>query len=327
VAVIGLMVGPLGAPRPAAAQGSDILGGLIGEVTRLTSDYELDISRLVEPTPEDWQAFWRLVQQVLQSDSLEQMAELQPYAAMAVAYLDQYEEARPYADWLRQRLDYFSVADEVMRESAPPDRAPPPPPVRPTTISPPPRRTPPAPLPAPARPSAKNKAGELDRWIKRLEGRPPPKNAATYVPLLKPVFVQEGVPGELVWLAEVESSFDPKARSPVGALGLYQFMPATAERFGLKLTPRDERVEPERSAVAAAKYLRFLHGRFGSWPLALAAYNAGEGRVGRLLKQQGVDSFDGIAGVLPTETRMYVPKVGAVVQIREGVTLEQLTTR
>lgn len=163
-----------------------------------------------------------------------------------------------------------------------------------------------------------------DRWVKRMEKRPAPRNAAHLVPVLKPIFRQHGVPEQLVWLAEVESSFDPQAKSPVGALGLYQFMPATAERFGLSLKPKDQRTVPEHSATAAAKYLKFLHNKFGSWSLALAAYNAGEGRVGKLLSKHKADSFEGIADYLPAETRMYVPKVGAVVRIREGAELKNL---
>ncbi len=142
---------------------------------------------------------------------------------------------------------------------------------------------------------------------------PPP------APSLKAIFEEEGIPPELIWLAEVESSFNPAARSPVGATGLFQFMPATAERFGMKVAPRDDRLDPHKSARAAAQYLRFLHGRFDSWPLALAAYNAGEGRVGRVLKQHNGTSFEDIAVHLPSETQMYVPKVLATVALREGI--------
>ena len=129
---------------------------------------------------------------------------------------------------------------------------------------------------------------------------------------------------EFVWLAEVESSFNPDAKSPAGASGLYQFMPATAGRFGLSLSPKDERLDPRKSARAAAQYLAILHRKFGDWQLALAAYNAGEGRVGRLLKSTGGTTFDDIAMQLPAETRMYIPKMRAVVQVREGVDLRTL---
>jgi hypothetical protein len=81
----------------------------------------------------------------------------------------------------------------------------------------------------------------------------------------------------------------------------------------------DERTDPEKSARAAAQYLRYLHGRFGDWPLTLAAYNAGEGRVGRTLKRANARTFAEIADALPAETRMYVPKVLATIEVRAGV--------
>ena len=134
----------------------------------------------------------------------------------------------------------------------------------------------------------------------------------------------ERVPTELIWIAEVESSFDARARSPVGAAGLFQLMPATAKRYGLRGWPRDQRYQPEPSARAAAKYLKQLHGQFGDWPLAVAAYNAGEGTVQRLLDRYNTRSFDGIATHLPAETQMYVPKVEATLLRRGGVKLAQL---
>ena len=96
-------------------------------------------------------------------------------------------------------------------------------------------------------------------------------------------------------VAEVESGFDQRARSPVGAAGLFQLMPASAKRFGLRSWPRDQRYQPEPSARAAAQYLRYLHEKFGDWSLALAAYNAGEGTVQKLLERQKSKTFDNIA--------------------------------
>ncbi len=125
-------------------------------------------------------------------------------------------------------------------------------------------------------------------------------------------------------MAEVESSFNPKARSPVGAAGLFQLMPATAKQNGLSLFPRDERLQPEKNARAAAQYLKYLHGRFGDWRLALAAYNAGEGRVQRLLQKHKARTFDRIATRLPAETQMYVPKIEATLLRREGLSLAAL---
>ena len=161
-------------------------------------------------------------------------------------------------------------------------------------------------------------------WIKKLSQRPWPPASRPYVDRLKPVFISEKVPSELVWLAEVESSFDPRARSPVGATGMFQLMPATAKRFGLSTFPRDERLKPEESARAAAQYLRFLHGQFKDWRLALAAYNAGEGTVQNLLDRRKAKTYDEIATRLPAETQMYVPKVEAVLYRREGTRLGAL---
>ncbi len=118
-------------------------------------------------------------------------------------------------------------------------------------------------------------------------------------------------------MAEVESSLNPAARSPVGALGLFQLMPVTARRFGLRTGFFDERKNPEKSARAAAQYLKILYHTMGSWPLALAAYNAGEGRVGKLVKHKEQPSFEDIATDLPLETQMYVPKVMALIAVRE----------
>jgi membrane-bound lytic murein transglycosylase D len=139
------------------------------------------------------------------------------------------------------------------------------------------------------------------------------------MPTLRAAFTAEGVPTELAWIAEAESTLNPSARSPAGAKGLFQLMPDTAKGLGLSTFLPDERTDPEKSAQAAARYLRTLYGEFGDWPLTLAAYNAGEGRVRRLLKQKNADSFADIAAALPTETRMYVPKVCATITVRTGV--------
>jgi membrane-bound lytic murein transglycosylase D len=144
------------------------------------------------------------------------------------------------------------------------------------------------------------------------------------MPLLRSAFAAEGVPPELAWLAEAESSMNPNARSPSGARGLFQLMPDTAHALGLSTFLPDDRTDPEKSAHATARLLRALFEKFGSWPLALAAYNAGEGRVGRLLASRGASDFAGVASALPAETRMYVPKVCALVAVRTGESLEVL---
>ena len=159
---------------------------------------------------------------------------------------------------------------------------------------------------------------------RRLWGFWSVETAKAYVGKLKPIFAQPNVPAQLVWIAEVESSFDPRARSPQGAAGLFQLMPATAKRFGLRVSPFDQRLKAEPSAEAAAKYLRYLHRHFKDWRLALAAYNAGEGTVDRLLTRQRTKTFDAIATHLPAETQMFVPKVEAVLLRRENVKLNEL---
>ncbi len=278
------------------------------------------------PTGDEWQRFWTSVQSALHSGNLDEMAWMLPKAKQALLVLDSIKGGKPYADWLRQRLDYFEVADYVTRKipAQPPTVHPRTTPVqrRPAIV---PRHSPP-PAKIPAKVSRRRTAtvSSLDLWKKKLKGRPVPSRAAKLVPGLKKIFRAEGIPPELVWQAEVESSFNPEARSPVGARGLYQFMPATGRSFGLEEGPPDDRLNPSKSGRAAARYLKKLYRRFDSWPLALAAYNAGEGRVGRNLKKHRVTTFSALAPHLPAETRMYVPKVLATVYHREGVEPEDL---
>ena len=278
------------------------------------------------PTGDEWQRFWTSVQSTLHSGNLEEMAWMLPKAKQALLVLDSIKGGKPYADWLRQRLDYFEVADYVTKKipAQPPTVHPRTTPVqrRPAIV---PRHSPP-PAKIPAKVSRRRTAtvSSLDLWKKKLKGRPVPSRAAKLVPGLKKIFRAEGIPPELVWQAEVESSFNPEARSPVGARGLYQFMPATGRSFGLEEGPPDDRLNPSKSGRAAARYLKKLYRRFDSWPLALAAYNAGEGRVGRNLKKHRVTTFSALAPHLPAETRMYVPKVLATVYHREGVEPEDL---
>ena len=126
------------------------------------------------------------------------------------------------------------------------------------------------------------------------------------------ILEEEHVPVGLLGVALVESGFNPLALSPKGALGIWQFMPATAVRYGLTVQPgNDHRTHPEHSTRAAAKYLRFLFNQFGDWKVALAAYNAGEQRVQRVIDRTGIRDFDEMSrrGLLPAETRNYVPAV------------------
>jgi membrane-bound lytic murein transglycosylase D len=161
-------------------------------------------------------------------------------------------------------------------------------------------------------------------WPARPRSANWPATAQHYVRQLKPIFMEEGVPAELVWLAEVESGFQPRARSRAGAAGLFQLMPDTAELLGLSLRPVDDRYAPAKSARAAAQYLKYLYEKFGDWSLALAAYNAGEGRVRRLLDQSQPPTYEAIAGRLPAETQLYVSKVEATLLRREGLAVGEL---
>ena len=126
------------------------------------------------------------------------------------------------------------------------------------------------------------------------------------------IFTEEGVPQELLRVAAIESNYDPLALSSKGARGVWQLMPETAARFGLRVDSQtDERTQPVRSTRAAAQYLRKLYAQFGDWRLALAAYNAGEGAVKAAIQRAGTTDFRQLAerGLLPEETRRYVPAV------------------
>ena len=285
------------------------------------------LNQIAPPSREDWDHFWRQIDGALHSQSLDDMSWIEPGAQLALAYLKSVPQGQPYAAWLEQRMDYFDMARNAFRLV--PSFQPPParPPVRmpsgKISIVPPapPKFTPPPPdvnslrLAAIRSPLA---------WRNRLSARPTPRNAGELVPVLKKSFQDEGVPPQLVWLAEVESSMNPYARNPVGAAGLFQFMPSTAQRFGLQTSPEDERLVPARSATAAARYLKSLHRQFNSWPLSFAAYNAGEGTVSKALKKNSAQTFEAIEDDLPLETQMYVPKVMATIALREGVNANKL---
>lgn len=282
-------------PKPAAkAEDEDLLS----TAQRLFEEYAPDDIRkaFVFPSAEDWDAFARRLQRALESSDLRQLAAYEPEARAALAALRSLPGYEDYADWLAERLDYIEVAKLV-----------PPKPVN----KPPRPGTTPAPKPV--------NIPYYDTWLARMRSRAAPARAAGLLPRVQPAFRGEGLAPELAWLAEAESTFNPSARSPAGAKGLFQLMPETAKSLGLQTFMPDERTLPEKSARAAAKYLRRLHKRFGDWPLALAAYNAGEGRVSRLLARQKAKTFAEIADDLPAETRMYVPKVLATIEVRAGL--------
>ncbi len=145
----------------------------------------------------------------------------------------------------------------------------------------------------------------FERWLKR-SGR--------YMNLFRSVLQREGLPPDLVHLVFVESGFNVNARSVSAAVGPWQFLRSTGKLFGLAVNQwTDERKDPEKSTVAAARYLQHLYSIFGDWPLALASYNAGEGTVMRAIKAQGTSNYWDLR--LPRQTEDYVPQFMAVLEI------------
>jgi hypothetical protein len=133
-----------------------------------------------------------------------------------------------------------------------------------------------------------------------------------YLPMIKEVFREYGLPEDLAYLAMVESGFNPKANSPAGACGMWQFIKGTGLRYGLVINGNvDERQDPEKSTRAAAQYLLDLYKQFGSWYLAAASYNCGEGRVQKELTKSNYKNFWELSAnkCIPGETRNYVPQM------------------
>ena len=130
-----------------------------------------------------------------------------------------------------------------------------------------------------------------------------------YFPMFEEVLNRYGVPDELKYLTIVESAMNPQATSRVGAAGLWQFMYKTGKNYDLQLNSLvDERRDPIRSTVAAARYLRDLYGIFGDWTLAIAAYNCGPGNINKAIARSGGKrDFWQIYNYLPRETRGYIP--------------------
>lgn len=144
---------------------------------------------------------------------------------------------------------------------------------------------------------------------------------------------EAGLPKELSWLPLIESGFKVRALSRARALGLWQFIPSTGYKFGLKRsTWIDERLDPEKSTAAAIAYLKELHQIFGDWTTVLAGYNCGEGTVLRVIRNQKInylDNFWDLYERLPRETARYVPRFLATLHIlkdpaKYGFTLEEL---
>jgi membrane-bound lytic murein transglycosylase D len=144
-----------------------------------------------------------------------------------------------------------------------------------------------------------------------------------YVPMIHRIFAEEGLPQDLAMIAFIESSFLPHARSPKSAHGIWQFMPRTGRQYGLESNGIvDERSDPEKATRAAAKYLAYLHELFDDWYLAMAAYNAGEGKIMRAMNRTGARDFWELArtGAIRKQTQNYVPAFLAAVLISKNPT-------
>ena len=138
-----------------------------------------------------------------------------------------------------------------------------------------------------------------------------------FMRMARRIFREEGVPENVAWLGQVESAWKPSAMSWASASGLWQFIPGTGTRYGLRRTPHlDERNSFEKATRASAQYLKFLANRYGgNWELAMGAYNCGEGNVDKAIRRAGVANFWSAYPYLPKETRNYVPNILATILI------------
>lgn len=162
----------------------------------------------------------------------------------------------------------------------------------------------------------------VEKWMERFQttGRPEfariLEHSGIYDDLIRGKLRERDMPEELVYLAMMESGLSPWAVSQVSAVGMWQFMSPTAIEYGLRVDDHvDERRDPVRATDAAIDYLEWLHGRFGSWYLAAAGYNAGPSRVERILRLHAdgrtgdEDLYWEVLDHLPEETREYVPRI------------------
>jgi membrane-bound lytic murein transglycosylase D len=161
----------------------------------------------------------------------------------------------------------------------------------------------------------KNGKRDFRRWLER---------SYRYLPKITPVLEAQGLPSDLAYLAMIESGFSPRAVSTAEAVGYWQFIKPTANRYGLKVDWwLDERRDIIKSTVAAARYLNDLHRMFNSWYLAAAAYNMGEGRVKNLIKKYQTTNYWVLSKKrdFPQETEQYIPKLIAAMLIAKAPAL------
>ena len=140
------------------------------------------------------------------------------------------------------------------------------------------------------------------------------KRANRYMPIIEPILKKNGIPADFIYLAAIESHFNPRAYSAAGAAGIWQFMPKTARQYGLEVNDYiDERYNVEKATVAACKYLKNAYAKYGNWLNAAASYNAGMGRITTEIDKQGenctLDLF------LNEETSRYVFRILAIKQV------------
>ena len=150
------------------------------------------------------------------------------------------------------------------------------------------------------------------------------RRAGAYRDMIRQVLKQEGVPQDLIYLAQAESAFQPQAVSRAGARGIWQFMPFRGEEYDLTRSWWiDERSDPEKATHAAAHHLRDLYGMFGDWYLVMAAYNSGPGNVARAIERTGYADFWELQkrNALPAQTRNYVPIILALTLVAKDPAL------
>jgi membrane-bound lytic murein transglycosylase D len=158
--------------------------------------------------------------------------------------------------------------------------------------------------------------GRLRPWFETALSR-----GQQYMPRIREVFAEEGIPRDLAYVALVESAFKTTAYSRAKAKGVWQFISATGKRYGLAVDWWvDERSDPDKATRAAARYLKDLHALFGDWNLALAGYNAGEGKVLRAMRRYKTDDFWTLRQTkgLRRETKNYVPLIHAAVVLAKA---------
>lgn len=171
-------------------------------------------------------------------------------------------------------------------------------------------------------------------WIKHFQGpgrkwfRTWLERSNAYLPLMQGTLAANQLPQDLAYIAMIESGFSPHAISTASAVGYWQFIKSTATRYDLKISWwLDERRDHQKSTLAASKYLGDLYKLFGSWYLTAAAYNMGEGRMGRLIKKHKTKNFWVLSQKrdFPKETREYIPKMLAAVLISKAPKLYGFT--